>query len=281
MKKNLKNRKTPPHRKTKLGEDIFEIYKGRELPFVGENKIPFHGTIDDILEMGFFLQDKFEQVNKLDVPLIRYIVLETWLAIDYAVRHLLCSLLQFNRFRTDDFEPFYKLCPQSYNDCVNILEKLVNEQEKLPDIKSLDEYEEEARSEFFWLNADEVFDTGEQTLDECFLSFFHSFMKLHYPEVNLSKLIEEDLDDPIHPLHKEVCVNQEWLTPAKKFLENKKKFKQLNKARNKVAHSMDENQIFKELGINGTNLQHKRKKAKDICLALLHSLRAGEKCINF
>jgi len=204
------------------------------------------------------LPDYVEFADKIDKTITfleetnnsRLIVLETWLIIDFSIRHILKFGLEINKFCDENFD----LLPQGFRDCTNLLQNFIKKQkDKQPNPSKkmiLLPYE-------FKMAIIEDKD------------FFKKFIKHeaeYYEKINFSGYWTiTDLQDS-----KYRNVDENWLKSVEK-LDDKwfEKANKLNKVRNNAAHSFDESKIFQEIGLNG---DRKLEKLKEYCINTLNDL---------
>jgi len=67
-----------------------------------------------------------------DTDSIRIVVIETWLLTEFFIRLALSSAYDIKKYKCDKIDPKYDLLPNSFNACLEMLEKLLNAQRELP-----------------------------------------------------------------------------------------------------------------------------------------------------
>lgn len=197
---------------------------------------------------------------------IRIIVLETWMMIEYYVRQALAVAFDIEKYECENLDPKYDLLPSSYKACIEMLEKLLQEQMKLK--------EPPVTEDNFTANVKLLL-----------------YYKKCYPDV-LEKIIDIDYEYNLkeHPElftsikgsdGKYIC-NLAFETKEKyyqqtKFVKsyghmNKEWFKgarKINNARNAAAHKYDLDMVFNELGFNGATAFDR---SKEFCLDLIEKM---------
>lgn len=79
----------------------------------------FWGRVDQFRRLSAIVGRCAETVTESDSP--REMVLETWLAVDYAVRDLVVSGYGLHQFCQEDFDLRYKLLPRGFRELLRLL----------------------------------------------------------------------------------------------------------------------------------------------------------------
>lgn len=221
----------------------------RLIEMLGEQKsIPTFLNLPDYVEFADKIDKTISFIKETNSP--RLIVLDTWLIIDFSIRHILKFGLEINKFCDENFDSL----PQGFRDCSNLLENFIKKQkDKQPNPSKkmiLLPYE-------FKMAIIE---------DEDFLKKFIKHEAEYYKKVDFSGYWTiDDLQDS-----KYRNVDENWLKLVEKLdAEWFKKAEKLNRVRNKAAHSFDENKIYQEIGLNG---DRKLEELKKSCINTLNDL---------
>lgn len=214
-------------------KSIFSVWKD-------SSKSPFLLNLFDIFDLSEKIITSQKVINSSENP--RLIVLETWILIDYTVRHLLSHGLQINRFESADLS----FLPLGTKDCILMLEKLIKDQIN----KDENPYQHRV---IFPIHFLEFILDDKDFLNKLF-EYEEKFYKKFHPEIKTTDILKPD--DPNLR-----AVSNDWLKIVQKLDSNWfDNVNKINKIRNQAAHSFDENKIYSELGINGKNKISKLKK---------------------
>lgn len=187
---------------------------------------------------------------------IRLIVLETWLLLDYLIRHLILVGLDIAKYETEDFDLKTSLLPRGFRNCLNLLVKIRDHNKKLPEKPP----------------------EGPDQMSVGFLSYLHEkngdFLK-RYSKLATEYSHEKGIPVSVKPSIKDGYdghrfVEKDWLKVVD-IIDEKwvKKANRINVARNLAAHSHDDKLVAKKLGFSGTSVLTKVKKH---CLGLIEEL---------
>jgi hypothetical protein len=204
------------------------------------SKTPFVLGLSDFIDLSEKIKISQEVIASANNP--RLVVLETWLIIDYTIRHLLSHGLQLNRFESSELS----FLPLNTKDCIFMLEKFLKNQ--------LDKKENPSRhaiqlpGKFIdMIIRDKVF------LDKL-LKYEDEYYKKYCPDFKQTPIIT--ITNPEYR-----TVNEEWLKSVSnlgtKWFDTVRK---INEVRNQAAHTFDEDKIYLKLGINGKSKLSKLKK---------------------
>jgi len=185
-------------------------------------------------------------------------VLETWLALDFAIRQFLLAGLELSKFCDEDLDLKYKLLPNSFRGLLKLFKDTIkyNSQFGLkPDpVRSDDiggfrasysflKYVKEKHSELF----ENIIEVEKE-----YIIYKHPELKgSKYPKETLAFLSMEpfEISKPKRPLEK---MDLGWRKIASKFdgpwFE---KAERLNNARNEAAHSVNVDKIGARFGLSG------------------------------
>jgi hypothetical protein len=230
-----------------LSRDSSEVERLLQM-FDDEKSLRYYLDIPDFIDFAERIDLTIKNINKNNKP--RLIVLETWLIIDFSLRHILRHGLEINKFCDDNFD----ILPQGFRDCLKILKDFKREQNKKPINPSSK-----------MLNLPVEF-KKKIIEDKEFLEKFCKYESEYYEEVNSSIAVNAiQLHDS-----KYRNVNEHWLNSIQNIDETwLDKAEKLNKVRNTAAHSFDEDDIYKSLGINGGS---KPEKLKAYCINMLKDM---------
>lgn len=194
----------------------------------------------------------------------RTIIMETWLILDWFIKHQLIMGLGLEKYHTNEFDPHFEILPFSFEGCVDLLNKLLNDQKKYPKKPSAPNYE--------LRGSHDIWEHIEQ----------------HYPDVmdgiNRAKhslLIEKGIIDKNSVIGsycympKETegifrSVTDSWLQSLSEVdKEWVKKAKRINKARNYAAHRNSHELIYETMGKSGPN---RLEELRQECYSILEQL---------
>jgi hypothetical protein len=225
-----------------------------------EEEMPFLGTVDTVLDVFSSIESSINTIQKYDNP--RLIVIETWLILDYIVRDLIISGLDLHKHCYDDFDLRYKLLPNGFRNCVELLEEIIKKQRSLENDPAPKRVSGPVDFWYYFKNNfrnkfDEFIKIEEKFLKSKYPKFFeeesHLKFASHLP-------VNKRYRSVIEPWIKVVgCIDEEWLKNTKK----------INEVRNQAAHSFNPELIYKTLGINGNKQLEKLKK---YCLGQIEQL---------
>lgn len=224
------------------------------------NTIPSNFSLRDLDQIIDYLDKSILLIKHTDSP--RTIALESWLIVDYVVRHSILDGLDLLRHGSDDYDVHEHLLPKSHEECLKILESLLDDQRKsLPDPTPPR------------LNMPgeliEYLIAHEKDLFKKLLKIDRKTATSKYPDL--------DYDSPLMRGYSRLAtklpirtVSEEWLKALKhvdkKWFDNARR---LNTTRNKAAHTFDEKSIYLSFGINGKN---KVELLRAKCIDLLEAI---------
>jgi len=216
--------------------------------FDDKKSIPPFLDLPDYIEFAERIDKTIDFIKKSDNS--RLAVIETWLIVDYSIRHILKYGLEIDKFCDENFN----ILPQGFRDCSQLLQDFIRQQKsKIPNPSK------------HTINLPYEFKIAIVE-DKEFLKRFIQHEKDYYDKINVPY--------PTHTIdlrnNKFRNVDDIWLKAIEK-LNNKwfEKANKLNNVRNYAAHSFDENRVYKELGLNGNK---KFEKLKDYCINALKDL---------
>jgi len=164
----------------------------------------------------------------------RLIILETWLIIDYSVRHILNYGLEIDKFCDENLS----ILPQGFRDCTKLLSDLIKNQKAKAHNPSKDLIYLPYEFKMAMLD------------DKEFLNRFIQHEAAYYRKYNISLAY----DYSYLRNNKFRNVDESWLKAVEKLdADWFKKADKLNKVRNFAIHSFDVKRVYIELGINGKN----------------------------
>jgi len=190
----------------------------------------------------FDLPDFIDFAERIDVTIkfikktknARLIILETWLIIDYSVRHILSYGLEIDRFCDENLS----ILPQGFRDCTKLLSDLIKNQKAKSHNPSKDLINLPYEFKMAMFN------------DKVFFKRFIQHEAAYYRKNNISLAY----DYSYLRNNKFRNVDESWLQAVIKLdTDWFKKADKLNKVRNFAIHSFDVKRVYTELGINGKN----------------------------
>jgi len=230
-----------------------------------QSDAPFYGTGLDLLAFSNLTEEFFKSVQGLNNP--RYVVLETWLLVDFAIRTFLSNLFDLARFNLEEeFDLCDTLLP-NFNKNLDILEKILNIQRSLPE--NPDDYSVKLPAKFGFF-----FMRKYKTEFTKYLDIEQEYYKKYYPKLASNNNEKINLSIPsksgVSKIPERYCVNNTFVRHLQSIDENWFNIaKKLNKARNKAAHSYDLQKIFSVFGYKGKRAAEKTKKE---CLTMIEKL---------
>lgn len=231
-----------------------------------QSDAPFYGTGLDLLAFSKLTEEFFKSVQGLNNP--RYVVLETWLLVDFAIRTFLSNLFDLTRFNSEEeeFDLRYKLLP-GFKRSIAILEKILKIQRSLPE--NPDDYSVKLPAKFGFF-----FMRKYKTEFMKYLDIEQEYYKKYYPKLASKDNEKINLSIPsksgVSKIPKRYCVNQQFIRNLQSIDENWFKIAlRLNKARNIAAHSYDLQKILSAFGYKDKRAAEKTKKE---CLTMIEKL---------
>lgn len=227
---------------------------------------PFYGSGNDILAFLKLTEEFFKAVQGLNNP--RYIVLETWLLVDFAIRTILSNLFDLTKFNSEEeeFDLRYKLLP-GFDKSIAILKKILKIQRSLPE--NPDDYSVKLPAKFgffFMRNYKKEFMKYLDIEQEYYKKYYPKLARNYNEKINVTLPSKSD----VSKIPKRYCANQRFVNNLQSIDENWfKTALKLNKARNTAAHSYDSQKILLAFGHKGQKAAEKTKKE---CLAMIEKL---------
>lgn len=203
----------------------------------------------ELIEFSKLILRSIDKIKNADNA--RLVILETWLILDFSIRELLRKGLDIKRFCDENFDPL----PNGFRDCSLLLKNFINQQKSKP------------RNPYFLhseicipIGFREYFFGNKERLKEA-IKIEEEYYKKHNLE---SHEVYNRNDNEFQN------VNENWIKSIQK-LDDKwfKHAEKINKIRNKAAHSIDEESIYIDAGINGKD---KFNKLKKYCIESLSNL---------
>lgn len=236
-----------------MAKSIFEREKGEVEKLIGvwdENaRLPYLHTLEQMVNFSERVHETVAIITQSDNP--RLVVLETWLLIDYTVRHLLEHGLGLNKFDREKIN----VLPSSFKSCVDLLKALKSDQESKPKNPSLSSMPVPGK----FLS---IISQDKEFLDKL-IRYEQQYYAEHHPEVLGTYLYEPD-----NISYRNVAdgwlsivgrLDSEWFVFAG----------QINQARNKAAHYLDNESLYSTLALSGPD---RIVLLKDKCLLFLNKL---------
>lgn len=208
-----------------------------------------------------FLSEKVKEIEASNNS--RLIVIETWLVIDWFIRQFIISGINCLDLISDKYDPHYQLLPNSFRECITILEGLIDSQKKLKP-RLIDENDCLSGSLELW---EYIIEKSPETSQKIrALEIEYQREKLGNPD-DFNFIIHEKL---FRDKESYRFVSEKWLINISKIDKTwLNKAKKLNNARNLAAHSYDAQNLFKAFGINGKN---NNDTLRSECLLLLTTI---------
>lgn len=231
--------------------------------------ILFWGTESDLEQLNSVISKCLEVLEKSTN--VREIVMEAWLAVDYALRKFLLAGFELSRFCDEDFELEYELLPNSFHSLLQLFKTVLNHNRKLgvsPEPRLPDKIGGFRSSHEFWSYIKEK----HPKLHQSILQVTDEYRLEKNPE--LKKLASNERVAFISLERSESKVKRMeigWTELASKFDDEWiEKARRLNAARNRAAHSYDIEKICHKLGIRGADsLEETRTECKQLLNVLL------------
>lgn len=241
-----------------MPKPIFDREKDEVEKLIGvwdnKDKLPFLHTLEQMLDFSERVGETVEIIRKSENP--RLMVLETWLLIDYTVRHVLTHGLGLNKFDSEKI----KILPDSFLKCLDLLKALKEDQESKPKNPSLSAMP--VPGGFFSIIS------GDKEFVDKLIRYEQQYYRENHPEVLGTYLYEPDnisyRNVPDGWLAIVARMDKQWFSFAI----------QINNARNKAAHYLNSESLYKSMGISGSQ---KSAHLKDKCLQFLNKLISVKK----
>ena len=233
----------------------------------GRDDVLFFGSVPDLEMLYSTITNCLSILDKSESP--REMVLETWITVDYSIRKFLLSGFELDKFCDEEFDLAYSLLPSSFVRLLQIFKDTIEYNKKFP---IEDEHPERdidgslTASAGFWLY---LRDNHRELLDKIVeVQKQYNSDILHLPKDGLFLTNSISLKMPERPIKR---MSPAWCEIARKFNNSWfKAAKELNKARNYAAHSVDSKEIGRIFDITGENtIGLIRKKCRSILNSLL------------
>jgi hypothetical protein len=88
--------------------------------------VPYYGTFE---ELSNILSLANTNINESQSP--REIIFESWVLFDFLIRKLLLKAFELDKYENENYDPMYDYLPQSLDNCLKNLEKLLLEQRNI------------------------------------------------------------------------------------------------------------------------------------------------------
>lgn len=212
-------------------------------------KLPFFYSFHEMYEFSGRVEEVVKIIKASNNP--RIIILESWLLIDFTIRHLLLHGLGLNKFDHSKLD----LLPKSFDTCLKLLKKLIKDQsgkEKNPSLDALG-----LPGDFIQILL------NDREFIYKLMQYEEKYLRDKHPEVFKSHVYE-----PHNPKFRNV--SDAWLQTVELLDDDWFRFaSDLNKARNIAAHEHNNEFLFSSLKIqDGQMLDVLRAK----CLEFLNKL---------
>lgn len=248
----------------------------------GENT-PLHPNGKEFKEIIKIIECSVRDIKQTKSA--RHVILETWLLLDYIIRHFIISGLNLNKFSNINFN-IADLLPTSFETCLKFLEKFIKNQ------KEMSPNPEKNKVDFYGKFAIFIIQEQKDFYDKQFIPILRKYYKKYYPELvdtaktftarerekerriyalNVISQQNDIVDETNIKTYREV--DDVWFKLANRletgWFNNVKK---INKARNISAHNIKSESIYKAIGINGKDEEDKFKKTKNFCIQQLSEI---------
>jgi len=212
-------------------------------------------------ELEIFISKKTKEIKSSNSP--RLIILESWFIVDWFIRQFIISGINCFDLMSEKFNPHYQLLPNSFRECIEVLQELIESQKKL-ELRPLPYDQGFSGSLEFW-------DFIKQRSPDTYKKINDLTYKFQREKYNIPKKIKFVVGVELNPSKKSYrFVTDEWLSDISKIDKNWiNAALKLNKARNNAAHSLEEDNLYDSFGIKGKN---KIERLRNECLILLQTI---------
>lgn len=256
--------------------------------FAFGDKTPIFASAGEFEEMAQIIENSIKDIKQSKSS--RLIILETWLVLDYIVRRFIISGLNLNKFSNKDFNIAFDFLPQSFDKCLKFLENFIKNQAALPPNPERNQVGFRGKFIYFMIKEHKDF------YDKQLVPILRKYYKKYYPELtNTAKTFEQmeqekkmkfsiDVSSPSITTRRSFIFNQTntltyrevdsgWFEIAQSF--NKQWFvdaRKINTSRNKSAHEIKSEVIYRSIEISGKDEEEKFKKLKEFCIQQLSTI---------
>jgi hypothetical protein len=226
------------------------------------DKTPGIFSFKQMEELEIFISKNTLEIKLSKNP--RLIILESWFIIDWFVRQFIISGINCYDLVSETFNPHYQLLPNSFRECINVLQDLIESQKKL-EPKPLDINHGFKSSLEFWRFIEQKSPRTSKKIHE----LTKEFQKEKY-NISIPKGHDFGFVDNTRGKKSYRFVTKEWLTDISKIDDKWISIAlKLNKARNNAAHSINEESLYEPFGIKGKN---RIERLRNECLSLLKTV---------
>lgn len=206
-----------------------------------------------------FLEKSVEGILNSTEP--KFLIIQTWLLLDYCLREIIIWGLGLSKHSNSDFDLRNELLPNSFKHCLDFLVGLRKYQLSLK--KNPNRFHLKLPMSF-WFYLHKMPKRESKPFFDLIKNYNFKIDKEKGNIIEEGKVLEEGVfmlyEKPKDILNYQ-SVDESWLNFVKMIDEEwVKNANRMNKARNKSAHSYNDEEIFKVFGINGKDNFDKLKK---------------------
>lgn len=254
---NLMSKNVKKTRSLKKSKALLNILNGNG------SSPPIYLKLDGYLDYLERINVTISLIKKSRNP--RLIILETWLILDFTLRHLLLRGLELDRFYTEDDS----ILPLNFRDCLKIFEEFILEQNKKPVGGNI--YNQKID---FPLGFIDLIYTQDKKFFDKLTKFEHDYLTTLKPAtIRPSENLQHQFAITRSPEIRQV--DEHWLSGVNQLNEGWIDFaKKLNEVRNKAVHSFNDDNIYIKMGIavNDNAIKNLRIKCLEF-LSVLHNTK--------
>jgi len=242
---------------------------------VDDDSILNFGYSDPVPEYISFIDNSIKQIITSQNP--RLLILETWLLLDYSIRHLIIWGIGAYESSDGNFDLGNELLPISFKACIDFLKKYITYQADLP-IDPNSKLLKLPLSFSMFINED--VEPEKKLIIDKIIDRYNMKMNPSMDPIYLRSKKEDDIHTLTIPKNKKTIqktpkyrtVSPDWMNTASCLDESWfRQILKINKARNKAAHSYNEGEIYSIFAIQGKN---KFKRLKKVCIDSVEKLLA-------
>lgn len=219
--------------------------------FDEQRNVPFYGTKRDLEVLTTLVSNCLKVLD--GAKRVRKMVLETWLTVDYAIRQFLLSGFELSRFCDDGFDLQYKLLPREFSSLLELLKSTVQFNANFPlepEPSKSDRAGGFMSSGEFWRFVEDRSPELLERIDELTRQYvLAKNTDMPADVVAAGSFFFSEPEPQITMMNLEwrrvaCALDEEWFRSAE----------QLNRARNKAAHSFRSEDVSRELGLAGPDI---------------------------
>lgn len=245
-----------------------------------EDNVLFFGTVQDMAELNSIVDQCLSKVKTSQSA--REIVLETWLALDYNVRQFLASGFGLQRYCDEDYDLKYLLLPNSFRYLLKLFQNTIKYNQELDSRPAPPQKDALKGLELpigFLVHLRDKKEELFEKLNQMQRELEKEYFVYKNPDKKYSDYHEDDkiiryatgvlISEPERPLER---MSPWWCAIAGRFDDGWfRKAEDLNKARNKAAHTINTVRIGSCFGLTEPNIL---EKIREECLGILALLLA-------